>query len=133
MTQDEDKQRVFASFLLRFVWGGLFVIAGVYSCIILLHQSSHDGPAAEGKEVLVYILAGLAILSLGLVVVVRKVIETSFTRHLISWGLIGSLSVYGLVLGLIGFSPWVWGSFMGVMGVGLLALRPKPAQGQAEE
>ena len=133
MTQDEDKQRIFASFLLRFIWGGLFVIAGVYSCIILLHQSAQDGTAAQGKEVLVYIMVGLALLSMGLVVVVRKVVQTHFTKQLLSWGLTGSLSVYALVLGLIGFSPWVWGSFLGVMSVGLMVLRPRPDSWRAEE
>ena len=133
MTEEEDKQRLFAVFLLRFVWVGLFVIAGVYSCIIMLHQSSHQGPAAEGKEVLVYILGGLSVLSLGLVVVVRRVVKTYFTRQLLSWGLVGSLSVYALVLGLIGFSPWVWGSFLGVMSVGLLFLRPRPSRYLSED
>ena len=128
MRQDEDQQRKFADFLLRFLWGGLFVIAGVYTCIILLHQSSQQGTPAAGKEALIYILGGLALVSLGLVFVVRKVVETSFTQQLLSWGLVGSLSVYALVLGLIGFSPWVWGSFLGVMAAGLLALRPRPSQ-----
>ena len=128
MNRSDGEQRKLGTGILRFVWTGMFVVMLAYTGIILLHHHSHESPPTEGKEGLIWIFVVLGSLSLFLAFWIQKKIETYFTRQIITWGLMGSLSVYGLVLGLIGFSPWVWGSFFLVMSVGLFSQRPQRSQ-----
>src|SRR5262245_19319762 len=48
----------------------------------------------------------------------------SFTYYILAWVLDASIAIYGLVLGLLAFSPAVWGSFSVAAFVLMLVHRP---------
>ena len=124
MSRTEEQGKSLAHFLLRFIWGGLCFTVLVYGGMVWLHQSGHNSPPVDGKWVLVGLFGALAVASLVGAALIPRWVKTAFTAQVLTWGLCESVGIYGLVLGLVGFPAYVWGSFSAVSLLALFWTRP---------
>ena len=110
--------------VLGFVWGGMVAFVAAHVGIVVLLRLGKSPLVVQGKEVLVVCVAALAAVSIGGIRWVRSNVETEFAVQVITWGLAQSISVYGLVLGMLGFPPGVWAPFCAVSFLLLIRYRP---------
>lgn len=111
--------------VLSFVWGGMVAFVLAHVGIAILLRLGKDSLTVDGKGILIAGVVILAGVSIGGIRWVRRNVQTRFAVQVITWGLAQSVSVYGLVLGMLGFPPQVWVPFCGMAFFLLIRFRPR--------